>query len=290
MKQPMPPESQEWHFKETKILICDECSLVAVRLFAFLVSILMREAKLVQVVLLGDINQLPSIEPGNFFVDIFIALSKYSASVKLKINHRSEAELIVRNADRISHQIMPMFNVARGFVNMTLQDESHLSECITSLLKSHSNSASMIKIGKVGGDRNSQFIAFRRKDCELINDLCCHHYNKHRIKNDKWQRIFRVGDKICATKNKEVVDEVTKESFRITNGEIFFLLQDIEVVVEEENGRKKKRYWVLDDLDKEIKIDYHYVVALKMKHAYARTIHTFQVSRSGSSKDRFPLG
>lgn len=65
-----------WTHRNVNTLVVDECSLVAVTTFAFLIELLLNHAKLRKVVLLGDIRQLPSIEPGNFLADIFSSLSR----------------------------------------------------------------------------------------------------------------------------------------------------------------------------------------------------------------------
>ena len=51
-----------------------------------------------KLVLLGDILQLPSIEPGNFLTDVFYAMDAIGCSVFLRTNHRSDGELITANA------------------------------------------------------------------------------------------------------------------------------------------------------------------------------------------------
>lgn len=53
-----------WSFSMVRALVVDECSLVAVTTFQALLSALVSSAHLEKVVLLGDVDQLPSIEPG----------------------------------------------------------------------------------------------------------------------------------------------------------------------------------------------------------------------------------
>lgn len=50
--------------------------------------------------LLGDIRQLPSIEPGNLLKDLFETLKSRNCAIELKTNHRAESQLIVDNATR----------------------------------------------------------------------------------------------------------------------------------------------------------------------------------------------
>lgn len=260
-----------WKFAGTRLLICDECSLISVRLFSMLVGILQYHARLEQIVLLGDINQLPSIEPGNLLSDVFQTLTLYSAAIKLSTNHRAESQLIIDNARKISLQRRPIFDKDRGFVPVLNDHEEKLSMDISSLLLSREKH--LTDIGQRKGDEKSQFIAFRRKDCDLINELCCQHYNQHATRDSKKRRDFQIGDKICATKNRDVYDIGERKAVRITNGEIFFLREDHTV----EEGGKKVRTWVIDDLERQIRADFKELRKLKIKHAYARTIHTYQV-------------
>ena len=65
-----------WKHASVNTLIVDECSLVAVSTFSFLIELLLHKAQLRKVVLLGDVRQLPSIEPGNFLTDTFSSLTR----------------------------------------------------------------------------------------------------------------------------------------------------------------------------------------------------------------------
>ena len=270
--EPKPEEG--WRFKDVRVLICDECSLISVRLFSMLSGILLRHAKLSQIILLGDVNQLPSIEPGNFLADVFHILKSHSAAIRLTVNHRAESELIINNAREISRQLMPVFDIARGFVPVCINNENELAIHVQDLLKS--TERHLKEIGGKKGDHVSQFIAFRRKDCDLINELCCQHYAKHATLDEKNRRNFQIGDKICATRNRDVFDMEQKAAVRVTNGEIFFLRDDRTI----EDRGKKDRFWIIDDLERQLKIDYKEIRKLRFKHAYARTIHTYQVRSS----------
>lgn len=111
-----------WKYAHKEILVVDECSLVSLRTFATLLNILLEHAKLSKLILLGDVRQLPSIEPGNFLADIFAVFEERGFSMELKTNHRSESDLIVNNATRISHQNLPMFDPSRHFHFCKVED------------------------------------------------------------------------------------------------------------------------------------------------------------------------
>ena len=54
----------KWKYSKVQALVVDECSLVSVQTFSTMLSMLIEEGRLRKLVLLGDILQLPSIEPG----------------------------------------------------------------------------------------------------------------------------------------------------------------------------------------------------------------------------------
>lgn len=66
--QQLSAEEMEWKFARVEVLIADECSLVSVQTFATVLDMLLSYAKLRKLVLLGDVKQLPSIEPGKNYL------------------------------------------------------------------------------------------------------------------------------------------------------------------------------------------------------------------------------
>jgi hypothetical protein len=85
-------------------------------------SALLEEALLKKVVLLGDVNQLPSIEPGNFLSDLYKSLSIRGCSAMLRNNHRSDAQLIIDNAGFIAEQKIPIINPSKHFYEIKLEE------------------------------------------------------------------------------------------------------------------------------------------------------------------------
>jgi DNA helicase B len=104
-----------WRFAGVEVLVVDESSMVSVSIFHDVLNILMEGSKLCKIILLGDVKQLPSIDPGNFLTDVFTAFRSVGVSIELRTNHRSESQLIVNNATRIANQQMPKFNSELNF-------------------------------------------------------------------------------------------------------------------------------------------------------------------------------
>ena len=118
----------EWTYSRTRVLIVDECSLVAVTVFETLLCLLQEHANLQKVVLLGDILQLPSVQPGNFLQDVWNAMKPYNCCVMLTHNHRTGSELLVANAGAISEQHLPEFDPKRNFSFVQILGEENEAE------------------------------------------------------------------------------------------------------------------------------------------------------------------
>ncbi|KAG8439643.1 hypothetical protein GDO86_005717 [Hymenochirus boettgeri] len=310
-----------WKFSKVQALVVDEGSLASVHIFSSALKLLYRHSCLAKLIILGDIRQLPSIEPGNLLADLFISLNKMKWVIELKTNHRAESQLIVDNATRISLQKSLKFdaviNVGNGktaempgedkkFIFVALSDgDSDLVTAINLLLD---------KGPGLKDHKHSQFIAFRRGDCMLINELCCKHYSHHTLKNHKKRYVFQCGDKVCCTKNVYVKDLLSKnlenstenqnilnndavqstiqnncekelgikeKEDRLCNGEIFFITLDVEKY-------NIRELTLCDTEEREYNLNYKLLKSRSgLRHAWARTIHTFQkeeVSPLGCSR------
>lgn len=261
----------DWKFNNVRLLVCDECSMISVRVFSKLLSCLTRWTQLQQVILLGDVDQLPSIEPGNFLSDIYTALEAHGVAIRLRTNHRTDSELIVRNAVKISNHQMPTFDPLR-FLSVPYgfggNDSDRETNTVTEVVKT------VLQREELRDHRSSQFVAFRRKDCDIINELCALHYNNHSALDRHRKPDYRVGDKICIRRNVECFDVYQKKPVKLCSGEIFFIT---EIIQEQDNLGKKRVFFSLDNGNSIIKISFQELRAAKLAHSWARTIHTFQV-------------
>ncbi|XP_036614528.1 DNA helicase B [Trichosurus vulpecula] len=316
-----------WKFSSVKVLVVDEGSLVCIAIFRSVLNLLRKHARLVKLIILGDIRQLPSIEPGNLLMDLFETLKSRNCAVELKTNHRAESQLIVDNAARISRRLFPKFDAEltisdglansipdqnKRFIFVRLpEDNSHSQSSqrnycsyLYSAVKTLLNGAVELKEPKT-----SQFIAFRKQDCDVINECCCSFYSGHLTKNHKNRLIFQRDDKICCTRNAYLSDLLCQNSnslqnedleldhpgdldasyhnkkskkshgsvndIRLCNGEIFYITDDVQ----NENGR----FLTINNMaGLEVTVDFQKLVNFcRIRHAWARTIHTFQ----GSEED-----
>ncbi|KAM3674475.1 DNA helicase B isoform 1-T1 [Ammospiza maritima maritima] len=300
-------QEQPWKFSSVTVLIVDEGSLVSVHILSLVLKLLCEHAQLAKLIILGDTRQLPSIDPGNMLADIFEGLKSRGFSVELRTNHRAESQLIVDNASRISHRQLPEFDEVlkasawneemtmpipeKKFIFIALPAGGNCENLQTAI-------KILLKKGPGLEDaKQSQFIAFRRQDCDLINELCCQHYSGHLTRDHKNRFLFQTGDKIASTRNVYLKDllatcgvregsngqecrsgetpltaESNEEGKRLCNGDIFFITEDVEI--------DKQRLLTISSTDgSTFTVNY---TALKklchIRHAWARTIHTFQGS------------
>ncbi|CAH6778632.1 DNA helicase B [Phodopus roborovskii] len=326
-----------WKFSTVRVLVVDEGSLVSVGIFKSVLKILCEHTKLSKLIILGDIRQLPSIEPGNVLQDVFETLKSRGCAIELKTNHRTESQLIVDNATRISRRQFPEFdaelsNTDNPMLPISIQDKTFIfvrlpeedGSTQSSKGEHQSNLYSAVTTLLQGKDfesaKTSQFIAFRRQDCDLINDCCSKHYTGHLIKDHEKKLIFGVGDKICCTRNAYLSDLLPDEDreangkgfelvlsdaassdaaasaaaassddfkrkqdfesgIRLCNGEIFFITKDVTDVT----FKAKRLVTINNDAGLEVTVDFSKLMrSCHIKHAWARTIHTFQGSEENT--------
>ncbi|NXP36524.1 HELB helicase, partial [Leiothrix lutea] len=300
-------QAQPWKFSGVTVLIVDEGSLVSVHILSLVLKLLCEHAQLAKLIILGDTRQLPSIDPGNMLADIFEGLKSRGFSVELRTNHRAESQLIVDNASRISHRQFPEFDevlkVAAWNEEMTMPiPEKKFIFIALPAGGSCENLQTAIKILLKKGPgledaEQSQFIAFRRQDCDLINELCCQHYSNHLTRDHRNRLRFQIGDKIASTRNVYLKDllvasgvregpkdqecrngKITlpargdEEGKRLCNGDIFFIREDAEI-------DKQRLLTISSTYGSTFTVNYKALMKLcHIRHAWARTIHTFQGS------------
>ncbi|XP_074082305.1 DNA helicase B isoform X1 [Macrotis lagotis] len=314
-----------WKFSSVRVLVVDEGSLVCIAVFRSVLNLLRKHARLVKLVILGDIRQLPSIEPGNLLMDLFEVLKSRNCAVELKTNHRAESQLIVDNAARISRRQFPKFDAEmtisdgltnsipdqKRFIFIKLPEDNSHSQSSQRNYRSYLFSAVKTLLNEaveLKKSETSQFIAFRKQDCDIINECCCSFYSGHLTKNHRSRLVFQKDDKICCTRNAYLSDllpqnsdslqnktlelDLTEEpdvsyskkskksydsenDIRLCNGEIFFITNDVQ----NENGR----FLTINNMaGLEVTVDFKKLVSFcHIRHAWARTIHTFQ----GSEED-----
>ena len=131
-----PPEGykrNEEHPLEGDVLIVDECSMVDVML---MYALLRAVPDAMRVILVGDVDQLPSVGPGNVLRDI-IESAVFPVITLTRIFRQAAASRIITNAHRINRGEFPDLSNARGtdFFFQSVEEPEKAAELIVSLVQ-----------------------------------------------------------------------------------------------------------------------------------------------------------
>lgn len=125
-------ERNEWNPLEADVVIIDEMSMVDIYLFTSLLKAISVGTRLI---LVGDVNQLPSVGPGNVLKDIIH--SGCCSVVRLERIFRQAAESdIVVNAHKINNgETIKMDNQSRDFFCLEKEDSHSVLEVMLWLVR-----------------------------------------------------------------------------------------------------------------------------------------------------------
>ncbi|WP_069650374.1 ATP-dependent RecD-like DNA helicase [Caloranaerobacter ferrireducens] len=257
---------------DSDVVIIDEVSMVDILLMNNLLKAIMPGTRLI---LVGDVDQLPSVGPGNVLRDIID--SKVVKVVKLnEIFRQAQESMIIVNAHRINKGSLPFLNVkGKDFFFINKDSSEEVVDTIIELCKER-----LPKFYGYDPVKDIQVLTPMKKGdtgVNALNERLQEVLNpKHKLKNEKkvGESIFRVGDKVMQIKNNyrmkwEIIkdDGINEEGEGVFNGD-FGYVYDID---EEESEMTV----LFDDNKKAI---YSFSQLDELKLAYATTIHKSQGS------------
>ncbi|MGL5415302.1 MAG: SF1B family DNA helicase RecD2 [Clostridium sp.] len=257
---------------EGEVIILDEASMIDVNLMNSLLKAIKLGTRLI---IVGDVDQLPSVGPGNVLNDLIN--SEFIKVIRLKEIFRQGAEsLITVNAHRINNGEMPHLNKkGNDFYFIRSENTEEILETIIDLINRRLPTFNK-EWDKL---KDIQVLTPMRKGIlgvENMNERIQEVLNpKEGYKKEKKVRetIFREGDKVMQTKNNytlkwtRVAGDGEYEGVGVFNGDMGF----IQSINEEE-----KIVTVIFDDERRVKYDYVYVDELEL--AYSITIHKSQGS------------
>ncbi len=194
-------EQYEWYGGETlpyDIVIIDEASMIDQPLFYSLIQAMDDDAHLL---LVGDVDQLPSVGPGNVLKDLIN--SQICRVTRLNtIFRQSQNSMIVQNAHRINHGSLPLLNADnRDFFFFSANEPEAAADLLVDVVQNRIPQ-------KFGYDAFSdiQVLAPMYRTAvgvNALNNLLQHTLNPPGIKIEykNPNRTLRVGDKIMQTRN-----------------------------------------------------------------------------------------
>lgn len=234
---------------DADVIVVDEMSMVDVHLMAHLLRAIPDHARLL---LVGDVDQLPSVGPGNVLMDIIA--SNAVPTVRLKTVFRQASESgIITNAHRINVGEMPKWNTTDCFF-IERNDAEAVRDTVLELVSNRIPK-------KFGFDplKEVQVLAPMHRGEAGVGNL---NTELQEALNGTGEVVarkgFRVGDKVIQTRNNYELDV-----FNGDVGRIVHVAEDVqELHVEFED---RTALYTFDDLD-------------DLQLAYAITVHKAQGS------------
>lgn len=257
---------------EADVVIIDEMSMVDIYLFQSLLEAVSVGTRLI---LVGDVDQLPSVGPGQVLQDLIE--SKSFPTVMLKKIYRQAGESdIVMNAHRINMgQKIALNNKSKDFFFLPRNDVQviykHMIQLITEKLPRYVEAQPY----------DIQVLTPMRKGSlgvETLNEILQRYLNPadpSRKEHAAGDRIFREGDKVMQIKNNYQLEWeiVSQYGIRIDSGSGVFN-GDIGIIrrIREESSTVQVEY------DEHRLVEYTFSQLDEIELAYAITIHKSQGS------------
>ncbi|MFW2489873.1 ATP-dependent RecD-like DNA helicase [Clostridium chromiireducens] len=254
------------------VIIIDEASMIDIMLMQNLLKAINLGTRLI---IVGDVDQLPSVGPGNVLKDLIE--SEYIKVVRLKEIFRQGSEsLIVVNAHRINQGEMPLLNQKdKDFFFINEENQERIANTIMDLMNRR-----LPKFNKSWDKlKDMQVLTPMRKGVlgvTNLNTILQEMFNSpSKDKKEKTSRdiIFREGDKVMQTKNNYTLKWVRvsgygeSEGVGVFNGDLGF----IESIDDE-----RKTLTIIFDEERKVIYDFNFLDELDL--AYATTIHKSQGS------------
>lgn len=191
-------ERNEQNPLETDVIIIDEMSMVDITLMN---SLLKAVAIGTRLILVGDVNQLPSVGPGSVLKDI---IQSHACNVVMltKIFRQASTSDIIVNAHKINHgEEVTLDNKSMDFFFLKRYDADVIINVVLQLIKQ--------KLPKFvdAAPYEIQVLTPMRKGLlgvERLNGILQKYLNppdKHKAEKEYGDILFREGDKVMQTKN-----------------------------------------------------------------------------------------
>lgn len=257
---------------EADVIIIDEASMIDILLMN---SLLKAISPGTRVILVGDIDQLPSVGPGNVLKDI-INSGTIKVCILDEIFRQAEESMIIVNAHKVNKGEAPLLNEKdKDFFFISLRNPLDVINTITELNKNR-----LPSFYGVDPISDIQVLTPMKK-----GDVGIHSLNKHlqdalnpgsKLKDEKivGDVLFRVGDKVMQTKNNYKMEwKIIHDGKEGSKGEGIFN-GDFGYISEIDNEDNTLK--VIFDEEKEVEYDYKQLDELML--AYATTVHKAQGS------------
>jgi exodeoxyribonuclease V alpha subunit len=257
---------------DADVIIIDEMSMVDLPLIYGLLQAIIPGTRLI---LVGDVDQLPSVGPGSVLKDI-IAYGGFSVVTLTQIFRQAKESDIVVNAHKINKgQAITLDNKSKDFFFLRRIDPDIIIKAMLTLIQE-----------KLPGYVNEkpidiQVMSPTRKGVlgvERLNVVLQEYLNPRRPGKDEVQlgeRVYRVGDKVMQIKNNYQIEwEIRTDSGLVVDRGCGIFNGDMGVI------RRIVPYeeFLEVEYDEGRIINYPFEMLVELEHSYAITIHKSQGS------------
>lgn len=257
---------------ETDVVIIDEMSMVDLPLMHALLSAVIPGTRLI---LVGDINQLPSVGPGKVLKDL-VDSEVFPVMMLTRIFRQAQESDIVVNAHRINAGLeVRLDNKSRDFFFLKRQDADVIISVILTLIQKKLPRYVDAKMTDI------QVLAPMKKGLlgvERLNRILQQYLNPPSPKKQEkeyGEKIFRVGDKVMQTKNNYQLEwEIATKYGLVVDKGIGVFNGDIGIVTAIHTYDET----VEVEFDEKRKVKYPFKLLDELELAYAVTIHKSQGS------------
>ena len=265
-------ERNESNPLETDVVIIDEMSMVDIALLNSLLKAVMVGTRLI---LVGDVNQLPSVGPGNVLKDL-IASHQFNVVKLTKIFRQASESDIIVNAHKINDgQPIQVDNKSKDFFLLKRGEPAVITSVIVKLI--HSNLPKYVNASKY----DIQVLTPMRKGelgVEKLNQVLQDSLNPRDDKKKEkeyHQTIFREGDKVMQIKNNYQLAWEIKSRYGITVESGMGVFNGDAGIIKEINLFAEQ---LLVEFDEGKMVTYAFTQLDELELAYAITIHKSQGS------------
>lgn len=265
-------ERNEQNPLETDVIIIDEMSMVDITLMN---SLLKAVAIGTRLILVGDINQLPSVGPGSVLRDI-IQSKACNVVMLTKIFRQASTSDIIVNAHKINHgEEVILDNKSMDFFFLKRYEADVIISVVLQLIKQ--------KLPKFvdAEPYEIQVLTPMRKGLlgvERLNGILQQYLNppmKHKAEKEHGEMIFREGDKVMQTKNNYQLAWEICSKFGLSIDKGMGVFNGDMGVIKEINEFAET---MTVEFDEGRTVEYSFKLLDELELAYAITIHKSQGS------------
>ena len=265
-------ERNETNPLETDLVIIDEMSMVDITLMN---SLLKAIAPRTRLILVGDINQLPSVGPGSVLKDI-IQSEAFNVVMLTKIFRQASTSDIIVNAHKINRgEEVSLDNKSMDFFFLKRYEADIIINVVLQLVKQ--------KLPKFvdATPYDIQVLTPMRKGLlgvERLNGILQQYLNppdKSKREKEHGDMVFREGDKVMQTKNNYQLEWEIRTKFGLTVDKGMGIFNGDMGIITEINDFAET---MTVEFDEGRKVEYSYKLLDELELAYAITIHKSQGS------------